>query len=537
MTADESYPSFLKPRSTDEQAAPSFLKPRDASGRAPEMALAPWIVVVADDEPDVHAVTDAALSRFGLEGRKLQLVHTYSGRETVEILRQMPDVALLLLDVVMEHDHAGLEVVQRIREELGNHRVRIVLRTGQPGAAPETEVISRYDINGYADKTELTKRKLETLLYSCLRSFRDIQTIETQVQMIDANRRGLERVIDASATIFKLSSFERFTAGVLDQLNALVSTAGAGGLYACIPGIAASERAGDFAVIAGTGPFAGYVGQGLADAVPPNVFRRIMRCVDTGANALGPEDYIGVFSSEHGSDKVIYISKWSESAINSHIIELFNRNIGIAFDNIDLRDAIEETQREIVYRLGGAVETRSKETAHHVKRVAQISRLLGLGAGMTAREAEVFCLASPMHDLGKIGIPDHILNKPSRLTPEEWAVMKTHPVVGYELLRDSSMEILKTGARISLEHHEKWDGTGYPYGKKGTEIGIHGRITAVVDVFDALRSKRCYKEAWTTETVLSHIRTSSGSHFDPDVVDLLFSALDDVTAIAEQYPD
>ncbi|HTH99126.1 MAG TPA: DUF3369 domain-containing protein [Stellaceae bacterium] len=529
MTSETGYPSFLKP------AAPA------AEAASQPVGKQPWIVVIADDEPDVHTVTQFALDGFQFEGRPLRLMHAHSGRETVELLRNMPDVALLLLDVVMESEHAGLEAVKSIRGELGNQRVRIVLRTGQPGAAPEADVISQYDINGYADKTELTKRKLQTILYSCLRSFRDIQTIECQLRVINANRRGLERVIDATATIFQISSFERFTEGVLEQLSVLATPyegdCMSSGLYARVSGVAATNSQGDFRIIAGTGPYEGAVGQHLVSAVTPEVHERIMRCLTEKRSAIGADDYIGVFASDFGAAKVVYISGCASTAINDHMIELFSRNVGIAFDNIELRTVIEETQREIVYRLGGAVETRSKETANHVRRVAQISRLLGLRHGMSEKEAEVFYLASPLHDLGKIGIPDHILNKPGKLTPEEWEVMKTHPIIGYNLLKDSAMEILRVGAQISLDHHEKWDGSGYPYGKSGAEISIHGRITAVVDVFDALGSRRCYKEAWPLADVTQHIADNAGSHFDPEIVELLFANLDDVTAISRAFPD
>ena len=527
MTIDTAYPSFLKP----EPAATASPPPAEPAGP-------PWCVIVADDEPDVHTVTRAALEDFAFEGRGLAMVHVSSGAEAVQAVRDNPDAALLLLDVVMEDEHAGLDAIKRIRGELANQRIRIVLRTGQPGAAPEAQVIARYDINGYADKTELTRRKLKTLLYSCLRAFRDIQTIEAQVRVIDANRRGLAQVIDASATIFQLPGFARFTEGVLEQLSVLVCPdTWRGGVYARAPGVAAVNRAGDFTVVAGTGRFEDTVDRPLKDALPSDAVARILTCVNEGRGIVGPDEYIGVFPGKLRTAKVVYLAGRLSPEVNLDVVELFNRNVSIAFDNIELREVIEETQREIVYRLGGAVESRSKETASHVKRVATISRMLALQWGMLERDAEIFWLASPMHDLGKIGIADHILNKPGKLTAEEWTVMRTHPVIGHDLLRDSAMEILKVGAVVSLEHHEKWDGSGYPYGKRADEIGIHGRITAVVDVFDALSSRRCYKQAWAPETVPQHLRENAGSHFDPRIVELFFDNLAEVRAIAARYPD
>ena len=162
---------------------------------------------------------------------------------------------------------------------------------------------------------------------------------------------------------------------------------------------------------------------------------------------------------------------------------------------IKLHNELEETQREIIYTMGEIGETRSLETGQHVKRVAEYSKLLALKSGLTPEEAELLKLASPMHDIGKVGIPDSILNKPGKLTPEEFEEMKTHATIGYELLNKSSREILKASAIVAYEHHEKWDGSGYPKGLKGSEIHIFGRITAIADVFDALAHERPYKKA------------------------------------------
>jgi len=155
----------------------------------------PWHVLIVDDEPAVHEVTRLVLGSFRFEGRPLQFHHAHSGIEARKLLRETEDIAVLLLDVVMESDQAGLDVVKFVREELHNHFVRIVLRTGQPGQAPEHEVITNYDINDYKDKTELTAQKLRTMMYATLRAYRDVMQIER-------NRRGLERVISASAHIF-----------------------------------------------------------------------------------------------------------------------------------------------------------------------------------------------------------------------------------------------------------------------------------------------------------------------------------------------
>jgi len=202
-----------------------------------------------------------------------------------------------------------------------------------------------------------------------------------------------------------------------------------------------------------------------------------------------------------------------------------------------LNDELEDSQKEVVFTMGAIAETRSKETGMHVKRVAEYSRLLALLSGMPLHEADVVALASPMHDLGKVGIPDNILHKPGPLTSEERKIMDTHAVLGYDMLKRSKRQVMKNAAIIALEHHEKWDGSGYPYQKSGKDIHLLGRITALADVFDALCSKRCYKEAWNDEQIFNLIRFERGKHFDPELVDLFFNNLEQFMVIRETFPD
>jgi response regulator RpfG family c-di-GMP phosphodiesterase len=185
--------------------------------------------------------------------------------------------------------------------------------------------------------------------------------------------------------------------------------------------------------------------------------------------------------------------------------------------------------------MGEITETRSKETGNHVKRVAEYSMLLALKYELSEQEAEVIRLASPMHDVGKVGIPDAILNKPGPLTEEEFEVIKTHATLGYEMLKHSNKKVLNAAAIIAQQHHEKYDGSGYPNGLKGDNIHIYGRITAVADVFDALCSDRVYKKAWKMDRVLDFLQSEKGLHFDPDIVDLFLSNLDEFLVIKEKY--
>ncbi len=204
---------------------------------------------------------------------------------------------------------------------------------------------------------------------------------------------------------------------------------------------------------------------------------------------------------------------------------------------LHMHETIEQTQQDLIYRLSEISEARSKETGFHVRRVAEYSRLLGKYCGLSEEEIKHLVTASPMHDIGKVAIPDAILNKEGTLDDEEREVMKRHAAIGYDLFKDSDKPLLKAAACIAHEHHERYDGKGYPRGLKGEEIHIYGRITALADVFDALGSERCYKEAWPDEAVFAYLRAERGKQFDPKLIDIFFEHLDKFLAVRNRYSD
>lgn len=206
--------------------------------------------------------------------------------------------------------------------------------------------------------------------------------------------------------------------------------------------------------------------------------------------------------------------------------------------------ALEEAQAatvaahlETLRRLSQAAEYKDEETAQHIERMSRYCALLAEKLGMDKEEVDLVLHASPMHDIGKIGIPDSILLKPGPLTPEEWDIMKTHTVIGAGILDSPSSVYLEQGRIIALSHHEKWDGSGYPRGLAGEDIPLYGRICAVADVFDALTSRRPYKQPYSNEKALSIMREGRGTHFDPDLLDLFMDNIDSVFAIQRQYRD
>lgn len=500
-----------------------------ASSDQDHSALGCWKIIIADDEEEVHAMTKMVLKKFEFDGRKLQLLSAYSGAETIEMMKLHRDVAIILLDVVMERDNSGLEVVRRIREELNNPFVRIILRTGQPGQAPEEDVIRHYDINDYKSKTELTVQKLYTSMIASLRSFKDMKTIEY-------NRIGLEHIVRSTRALFGEQSIDRFSETALEHLIGLLTIDPDRKDYNG-SGFIGLNHAGSIEIMAAMGAYSNHIGLAI-ELTEANAF------IQQHLDRLGMreccfvEDKLLVkYDALDRYELILYVEgERSFNEFDRYLLQTFSANLSIGYDNIFLNNEIIDTQREVIFTLGEIVETRSKETANHVRRVSEYSYILAIAAGFTEEESEILRLASPMHDIGKIGIPDHILNKPGKLTAEEFDIIKTHTQIGFEILKQSSRKIMKTAATIALQHHERWDGSGYPNGIQGENIHLFGRITSVADVFDALGHKRVYKEAWAEEDIFSYMQEQSGKMFDPQLVQLLFENMDKLKEIKQQYP-
>ena len=286
-----------------------------------------WTVLVVDDDAEVHTVTTLALAGFEFAGRSLRFLHARSAGEARVLLGAHRDIALVLLDVVMETDHAGLELVEYIRNELQNRFIRIVLRTGQPGQAPELEVITRYDINDYKYKTELTRERLFTAVYTGLSTYRDLIALE-------ANRRGLEKVIEASARIFELRSLEHFAQGVLEQLAALLFL-DCDALMVHVSSLAAEGDPAALHVIAATGAYRDSSGRDAATTLPPEVLRRIGAALKAQGWSHGDHYFVGHRPDEYGGEMVFYLeSQEPLPAPDRYLLELFCRNVTIARENV-----------------------------------------------------------------------------------------------------------------------------------------------------------------------------------------------------------
>ena len=250
---------------------------------------------------------------------------------------------------------------------------------------------------------------------------------------------------------------------------------------------------------------------------------------DNEGNVIGVLQLINALD---GSGNVIAFSKEIEELTHS-----LASQAAIAVKNAQLTASLKKAYLDTIYHLAIAAEYRDEDTGVHIRRMSNYSRIIARHLGWPEEKRELLLYASPMHDVGKIGIPDAILQKGGPLTSEERSTMQNHPLIGSGILEDPNSEVLTLSKEIALSHHEKFDGTGYPRGLKGEEIPMAGRIVSVADVFDALTSERCYKKAFTVEKATSIIKESAGTQFDPAVVEALLKGLDEILEIKQKYKD
>lgn len=489
----------------------------------------PWRVLLVDDDEQIHQITRIALSGFTFQARKLELLSATSGDSARKIIKENPDIALALIDVVMETEHAGLDLVEYIRNECSNVNIRLVLRTGQAGQAPEDTVIQQYDIDDYKEKTELTTQKLRTLMYSMLRSYRDLCLIEEQKQ-------GLKRVIQASALVQNTTTLKDYANSVLHQLTSLLNLPASG--FYCVVKPTKDDEVTYALTLAAIGNFFDLSSECNLSHLPDEVAERCQQVLNNQQSENFHDAVILYMVDSRGSENLLYLNLLGDlKNSDAQLLEIYMQNIALTFNNLNLQLDLQETSKELVYNLANAVEARSKETGAHVQRVSLIAEKLAELSGLSEHDTYMIKNASPLHDVGKVAIPDNILHKPGKLTAEEWEVMKKHVDYGVDILSKSNRPLIVKAKEIAGSHHEKWDGTGYPKGLSASLIPISGRITALADVFDALGSRRSYKEPWSEDDIKKELLAQVGKHFDPALVDLLIENWTHFISIRDLYPD
>ncbi|SEC59561.1 response regulator [Pseudomonas anguilliseptica] len=491
-----------------------------------------WNILVVDDEPDIVNVTKLTLSSFSYKNKTLNVQHAYSAAAAAEIISNTTGLALILLDVVMETDDAGLKLVKWIREDLGNRMVRIVLRTGQPGYAPQKNVIIDYDINDYKLKTDLTAEMLFTVVISSLRAYESLWSLEE-------NRIGLMKILESTSSLYRIASLKQFASGILEQISLLLKSPPESILVTAM-GLnpEAPER---LTIVAATGAYEtlevndhGLVNQleltqniAMAHQKQKSVFQH-------------PFDVLCIPAHNGHMFFIHFAPRYEIDATEQALLEIFCGRMSAAYDNFHLFGQIKKSQEASVVAMAGLAEHKDDDTGKHVLRVRDLTEAIAVelvNQGFFTNELTPGFLskvgwASILHDIGKIGIPDCILQKRGKLDSDERTVMETHAQLGEEILFHASKLIqgrnyFSIAAEISGGHHEHFDGNGYPRGLAGEKIPVGARIVAVIDVFDALLSDRPYKTAWPLNQAIDYILARSNTQFDPRVVQALTTLLTD----------
>jgi len=455
------------------------------------------ILVVDDVVDNIQLVSNI------LKEKDYSIVFAKSGRKALDILDKSSDIDLILLDVQMP-EMSGIEVCKILKSDNKHKDIPIIFLTANSKAE---DIKSGFEAGAedYVIKpfnaTELLVRVSTHLeLFFSRKKLKD--RLESNINLLNQYRD----VIDRSSFVSKTD-----LNGVITYVN---------DAFISISGYTKDELIGKHHGI-------------LRHQDEPNEkFQELWETIKSKKIWQGEIKNL----KKDGTSYIVYGTIMPILNSNGEIEEYISATHDIT-EIYRLQGEIEDTQKEVVFTMGSIGETRSKETGNHVKRVAEYSKVLAEHIGLDREQINLLVDASPMHDIGKVAIPDYILHKPGRLTEEEFAIMKSHSEIGHTMLNHSSRPLLKVASKIALEHHEKWNGKGYPQGLKGAEISIEGRITAVADVFDALGSDRVYKKAWNDEKIFKLFEEERGEHFDPELIDIFFKHFDEFVEIRKKFID
>lgn len=486
-----------------------LIRTRSEPSPSPDVPVVPrhtWKLLVVDDEPDMRELTRINLRGFRFADRDLEILEAASAYEARELLTRTPDVAVALIDVVMETDDAGLRLVEFIRRELGNPMVRLIIRTGQPGLAPERYVIDHYDIDDYKDKTELTATHLYTAVRSAIKSYRDIRSI-------DLNRSGLQHVLKSAPDIYRISnrSLAQFFQGVLTQIIGLCHLSDSS-FISTVDGVIATFDNQEAMLQAAS---EGLARQDRFDSIRAQCSEAVL----TGRmpDGLRKDAYVVPLLVQRAPVGFIYIEPTRDlDEQDRNLISMMAQQCSSALENLRLHIDLNQSYDHMLDMLAKIAEFKDSTTGSHINRIDHYTRLVAVELGLSEQEAALYGKASRLHDVGKVGIPDAILRKPGKLNEEEYALVRTHTEIGGRILAND--HILETACDVALHHHERWDGKGYPEGRPSRDFHLATRIVSVIDVFDALVSRRPYKQPWAPDVAAAEIEKGAGTQFDPTVV-------------------
>ena len=517
--------------STDDDAPLAF----DDAVEAETPDAEAWPILVVDDEPDVHTVTKLAIGELQYQGRPVALHHASNSSEARAALAKQ-QFAVALFDVVMDTDNAGLELVKHLRDSLGEQQTRIIIRTGQPGTAPEWSTVTDYDVNGYEDKATATAQRMRTAVLTALRGFDQLQQLERARAEVAKQNHGLRTLVGTLRVMAAADEDKQRKQILMEGLREVIGNPEKFGAIVVQRRIINAGANSLDLVTDAAGIYARATKIGL-DALSSEINARVRYCFQDRTTRF-ESDHASIYASSVRNEPcVIYLAHPEGLPLHPDMLQLFCQSAADINEAVQLYEQVTTAQSEMVLVLSEAVEARSMETGNHVRRVGAYCRTLAKHMGLSDNVGEMLELAAPLHDVGKVSIPDKVLKKPGGLSHDEWQVMKTHAEIGRNLLREHDHPVMRAAAIVAGEHHEKWDGTGYPNQLAGERIHLFGRITAVADVFDAISSDRVYKKAWPLEKCRAHIVSLAGKQFDPEVVKAFDACFDELVEIRETLSD
>ena len=494
-----------------------------------ELQRESWKVLIVDDEPEVHAVTKLALSGFVFQDKDIEFISAHSGEDAKRIITEHDDIAVVLLDVVMETDDAGLQVANFIRHDARNIFTRIILRTGQPGQAPEREVIVNYDINDYKSKTELTAQKLFTVVISALRCYRDIINIET-------SRKGLETIINSSTQLINLGNMESFIKSLRNQLETLLNTP--------IDVTYLTPNSHDVTKLE---QFAAYKASGdLADEKPSSsipLAEQVLSAdqIEACKRALLAKtpmlhDDVIVAHCDASNNALLVISGLPTNLNNNDrdLVNIFAKNVRAAFDKVQQVNKVSSNHEQAQ---AGRIAACRPNDARYVKRMTLLCEKLGLAMGISQTDVDVLTLAVRLHDIGTLVVPEKLLTSSGELTKADITEILHQINKESEQLQDAQHSVMKIAAILAREQNESWDGTGHPNRLMGEQIHLFSRIVALADYYNTLISTQQEGQVITQQHILDSLKAAKGKQLDPELVDCLVNDLNDFEQILTQNPD
>ena len=576
----------------DSSQKPLFGRPLAVRTNSPVLSPGDyWKVLVIDDEQEVHDVTELVLRNFEFEGKSLKLLHAYSATEGIRVFGEHEDIAVALVDVVMDGDDAGLRLVRHVRQSMGNHFVRIILRTGQPGLAPEREVISRYEINDYKAKTELSAQKLFSVMVSALRGYRDIKAL-------DDTRKGLERMLETATALFRARTIPRFAeialgklVSLFNQERAILQDRQGGGVF-----IAQSSQLfsrGEVLAFIGSPAIAS---KGMHTILPRQV-ANIERSIQTISIAI---------TTRYNEDFLIHITLGRQITQLDHTLaELFRLKATLALEHLLVLQKSQDAQRQAINALARIVHDRSppsfprhadsspeslesdayntlaesvseiyirhnmvgtagvvdflyqlttqaeigtwgsaERAARHIIRIGRYAEFISQQAGLDREFCNAIKFAAGLHDIGNLFAPPYLSSAWYLTDSISCRIASEHTRSGKDFLMCSSKSalsppILHMAADIAMHHHETWAGSGYPNGLSGQAIPLAARIVAVADFFDTHSYTQVDGEATSLsdKEIYELIAASSNYYFDPEIARVFLESYDELLSLRDALSD